>query len=361
MIFLDRIKIYIKSGNGGDGCMSFRREKFIPFGGPNGGNGGKGGDVYLEASRHLNTLYNLSLHPHLKAGQGNHGKGSDCTGAQGEDAVIETPLGTMVYELQSNDNAQNQKGISAIPSHEPSSCDKKTPGRLLGELLCHGERLLVAKGGQGGRGNTHFKSSTNRAPRQWERGSPGEEKTLILEMKLLADVAIVGMPNAGKSSLLARLTAARPKIANYPFTTLSPALGVCSWKGRSFVLADIPGLIEGAHHGKGLGHEFLRHVERTKILLHLVEPKDAGALAEVRSIEKELKLWNPDVLDKPRLIAVSKADLGPLAQKTWRDLSRRRKKTKFFLISAQSGEQIPKLLDAVIERLQNFSEERLLR
>ncbi|MBI4668651.1 MAG: GTPase ObgE [Elusimicrobia bacterium] len=297
MIFIDRLKIFIKAGDGGSGCVSFRREKYIPRGGPNGGDGGKGGDVYLEASRHPNTLYNLSLNPHLRAGRGQHGQGADRTGKSGDDFIAQVPLGTAICQMT------NEDLTPSTPNPQPPT---PNPRIYMGELIKDGQRLLIARGGRGGRGNAAFKSNFNRAPRQREAGFPGEEKTLILELKLLADAGLIGMPNAGKSSLLSRLTDAKPKIADYPFTTTHPALGVCYWKQTSLVIADLPGLIAGAHQGKGLGHDFLRHTQRTRILLHLVEPKEKSAYHDLLTIERELKLWQPALMEKPRLIVVTK-------------------------------------------------------
>lgn len=327
MVFLDKVKIYVEAGSGGNGCLSFRREKFVPWGGPNGGDGGDGGDVYLEASRHVNTLFELSMNPHLRGEKGEHGRGSDQTGASGDDFTAMVPPGTIVYE--------------------------RGPERLLlGELLKDGERLLVAKGGRGGRGNAAFKSSTNRAPKIAEQGTPGEKKVLELELKLLADVGIVGLPNAGKSSLLARLTRAHPKIADYPFTTTSPILGVCSWKGKSFVLADIPGLIAGASRGRGLGDEFLRHVERTRVLIHLIDPQGYEGLspsAGIKVIEKELKLWSPELHEKPRLLALNKMDLGAVGQSVLKKIKRNRRQASLFPISAVTGAGINKLLNELLK------------
>jgi GTP-binding protein len=330
--FIDRLKIFVESGSGGDGCVSFRREKFIPYGGPNGGDGGQGGDVFLTASHHLNTFFSLSKHPHIRAENGEHGMGSNCTGASGDDIIIGVPQGTVIYEL-TGPNLQER--------------------RLVAELLKDGDRLLAAKGGRRGRGNTHFKSSTNRAPRKREMGTPGEKKTMLLELKLLADVGLVGLPNAGKSTMLARLTRARPKIAAYPFTTLSPVLGACAWKNRDFVLADLPGLIENAHQGRGLGFEFLRHAERTRVLIHLVDPGGFGnldPLSGIRTVERELALRDKTLLKKPRILAVTKSDLGGEALKLAKKLSRRRK-LPVVAVSAHSGENLKALLDAVVSKL----------
>lgn len=252
--------------------------------------------------------------------------------------IVAVPEGTIVYDLTIP--------ASIIPSQQEQD-EARLKGVLLGELLKPGERLLVAKGGRGGRGNTAFKSNFNRAPREAEKGFPGEEKTLLLELKILADVGIAGLPNAGKSSLLARLTAARPKIAAYPFTTTHPVLGLCLWRDRRLLIADIPGLIEGAHQGRGLGHEFLRHIERTRALIHLIEPKEKGVMEDIRTVEREMGAWEKGLLKKPRLMVVSKADLGDLAQRSYREIRRRRPKAALFLISTQTGQGVTEMLDAL--------------
>src|SRR5437588_8901628 len=250
-MFIDQATIRIKAGDGGNGCLAFRREKFVPRGGPSGGDGGQGGSIFIVASPHTNTLISYRFHPEFSADRGRHGQGSNRTGHAGADLELAVPIGTLVYE---------------------KTGDPAEPVRLLADLAEVGQRVLVARGGRGGLGNAHFATSTNRAPRKVQPGEPGEEKDIRLELKLLADVGLVGFPNAGKSTLIARISAARPKIADYPFTTLTPNLGVVGLSGdRSFVLADIPGLIEGASDGHGLGHRFLRHVERTRVLVHLVE------------------------------------------------------------------------------------------
>ena len=250
-MFVDEVDIHVTAGDGGRGCLAFRREKFVPRGGPSGGDGGHGGSVYVVASPHTNTLINYRFHPEASAGRGEHGMGSNCTGQTGEDRELPVPIGTLVYEKTATRTARFS---------------------LLADLAKEGDRVLVARGGRGGMGNARFASSTNRAPRKVQPGEPGEEKDLRLELKLLADVGLVGFPNAGKSTLIARVSAARPKIADYPFTTLTPNLGVVKLSGdRSFAVADVPGLIEGAHRGLGLGHQFLRHLERTKVLVHVVD------------------------------------------------------------------------------------------
>jgi len=323
MSFLDRVKIYVKAGKGGDGCLSFRREKFIEFGGPNGGNGGKGGDVYVKTDRNLTTLLELAYNPHIEARDGAKGGTYNKTGVSGEDKIIYVPCGTIV----------------------------KKDGVVLADLTEEGRSFLVARGGRGGRGNQSFKSHSNTAPHISEIGQPGEEITLHLELKVLADLGLVGFPNAGKSTFLARISAARPKIADYPFTTLNPNLGIAMHKKVSFVVADIPGIIEGASEGKGLGHQFLKHIERTRVLLHLVDPlgfKDASAVDSVKIIEAELKAFSRELAKKPRIIAVNKADL-PIAKEVYVKILRKYKTRKVYLISAATGEGIGKVLDEVVK------------
>jgi len=283
-MFVDWAKIYVKAGDGGNGCVSFRREKFVPRGGPDGGDGGDGGDVYLVANKHLRTLLDFKYRQHFKAGRGQHGRGSNQTGRRGEDVVIQVPLGTVVKDAQT--------------------------GEVLADLVEPGQKVLVARGGKGGRGNTRFVTSTNQAPREAEPGQSGQERVLILELKLIADVGLIGFPNVGKSTLLARLSAAKPKIADYPFTTLSPHLGLVRLdEFDSFVMADIPGLIEGAHQGRGLGIQFLRHIERTKILLFLIECTRPHVRQDFEVLENELLSYSPALAQKPRILALTKLDL----------------------------------------------------
>src|SRR5438445_3601929 len=282
MKFLDEAKVYIRSGDGGNGCMSFRREKFIEFGGPNGGDGGRGGDVVVVAVDGLNTLIDYRYQQHYTAQNGRPGMGKDRHGASGSDMVMKVPAGTEIYE---------EDGAT-----------------LLADLAQVGERALLAKGGNGGFGNAHFKSSTNRAPRHANPGQPGEERTIRLRLKLIADAGVVGLPNAGKSTFLAAVSAARPKIADYPFTTLHPQLGVVRIDGREFVLADIPGVIEGAHEGSGLGDRFLGHIERCRVLLHLVDGLNEDAGAAYRAVRHELEAYGHGLLDKPEIVALTKAD-----------------------------------------------------
>ena len=289
MKLVDEAEITVTAGNGGNGCVGFRREKFIPMGGPDGGDGGDGGSVWLVADENLNTLVDFRHQKAFRAQRGENGMGRQMYGKAGEDVVIAVPVGTVVHNVDTDE--------------------------VIGDMTVHGERLLVARGGKGGLGNMHFKSSTNRSPRQSTPGTAGEERTLLLELKLLADVGLLGFPNAGKSTLIRAVSAATPKVADYPFTTLYPNLGVVSVEpGRSFVIADIPGLIEGAADGAGLGALFLRHIQRTRLLLHLVEiePLDGGdAVEQVRAIERELEKFDPALLDKPRWLLLNKADLIP--------------------------------------------------
>lgn len=286
-MFIDEVKIYVKAGDGGNGCVAFRREKYVPRGGPAGGDGGKGGDVILVANQHYNTLLHLKFNPIHRAERGHHGEGNKRTGRDGQSVEIPVPVGTIVY-------------------------DAKT-GEQLFDFTAHGQRWVAAKGGKGGRGNAHFATPWNQAPRYAEPGEPGEEKELRLELKLLADVGLVGYPNVGKSTLISRLSAARPKIADYPFTTLEPCLGVVQLPDlRSYVIADIPGLIEGAHLGHGLGTRFLRHIERTRVLAHLVDVSDYSGRDPVRDfhvIVNELKSFSPELVRKPMVVVATKIDL----------------------------------------------------
>ena len=310
MKFLDEAKVYIRSGDGGNGCISFRREKFIEFGGPNGGDGGRGGSVIVEAVDGLNTLIDYRYQQHFKAKNGGGGMGKDRHGANGDDVVMKVPAGTQIYEE-----------------------DGET---LLADLARVGERVVLAKGGNGGFGNAYFKSSTNRAPRHANPGLPGEERTIRLRLKLIADAGVVGLPNAGKSTFLASVSAAKPKIADYPFTTLHPQLGVVRIDNREFVLADLPGLIEGAHDGVGLGDRFLGHIERCRVLLHLVDGTEEHAGESYKTVRHELEAYGHGLLDKVEIVALNKADaLTPeqLKQQLAR-LKRAAKKTPLVLSAA---------------------------
>lgn len=285
--FIDHLKFTVRAGDGGRGCVSFRREKYVPRGGPDGGNGGRGGHVFVVGDSQLTTLSHLRANSVIRAGRGEHGRGSNRAGASGQDIRIRAPLGTLVRDTGRNE--------------------------LLADVTAVGEEVMVAEGGRGGLGNAAFATSTNRAPRRAQPGEKGQERLLELELKLLADVGIIGLPNAGKSTLTARISAARPKIASYPFTTLVPVLGVVDYHDKSFVIADIPGLIEGAHDGQGLGHKFLRHIERTRILLHLVDLSDNSLSPEetIKSIDNELELFNRSLADRPQIIVGNKTDVNP--------------------------------------------------
>jgi GTP-binding protein len=327
IMLFDEAKIYVKAGDGGNGSVAFRREKYVPRGGPAGGNGGDGGDGVLEVDPQLNTLIQFQNQVHFKAGRGEHGRGKNQTGARGGDVVIPVPPGTVVRDAET--------------------------GELLADLTEAGQRAVVARGGRGGRGNASFTSSTRQAPRLAERGEPGEERWLHLELKLLADVGLIGMPNAGKSTLLAAVSAARPKIADYPFTTRQPNLGVVSVAGEyDFVLADLPGLIEGAHAGAGLGHRFLRHVERTRLLVHLLDGASDDPLQHLDQINQELRLFNPALAERPQIIVLNKVDL-PEAREHWPQVRSVAKELgrPAHAISAVTGEGVRELITCVGQML----------
>lgn len=328
-MFVDEVDIHIKAGDGGRGSLSFRREKFVPRGGPDGGNGGEGGSVFIVADPHRNTLVHFRFNPDYKAQRGGDGAGALRTGRGGRDLDIPVPVGTLVYARTAETGELNP----------------------LADLTVLGQRVLMAKGGRGGLGNAHFATSTNRAPRKVQPGEPGEEFDLHLKLKLLADVGLVGYPNAGKSTLISVISAAKPKIADYPFTTLTPNLGVVALSDdRSFVVADVPGLIAGAHEGQGLGHQFLRHIERTKVLIHLVDVSGASGRDPVEdfdTIRRELDLYNAALLKKPQLVAANKIDAVDEPRRVTA-LEKRAKKLKlpFFRISAVTGEGVKELVEA---------------
>jgi len=316
LMFIDKVGLFVKSGNGGNGCCAFRREKFVPRGGPSGGTGGKGGDIIIQADRHLKTLLDFQYHHHFRAQKGEHGKGSRQTGKNGDDLILKVPLGTLIKEKE----------------------------KILADLIKDQQFLLVAKGGKGGRGNASFATATNQAPRYVEEGEKAEEKRLTLELKLIADAGLIGYPNSGKSTLLSRVSKARPKIADYPFTTLEPILGVVQLKEeRSFILADIPGLIEGAHKGVGLGDEFLRHIERTRVLIHLVDLSEPEPEKRYFRLRRELELYSPLLLEKPEILAATKMDL-PKSRENLKDF-RKKVKIKVIPISAVTGEGIKDLTE----------------
>ena len=328
-MFVDEVDIHIEAGDGGSGSLSFRREKFVPKGGPDGGNGGAGGSVFLVADPHRNTLVHFRFNPDYKAQRGGNGAGALRTGRGGRDLEIPVPVGTLVFKI------------------DPETGEKQQAA----DLTVVGQRVLLAQGGRGGLGNAHFATSTNRAPRKVQPGEPGQEFELHLKLKLLADVGLVGYPNAGKSTLISVISAAKPKIAAYPFTTLTPNLGVVALSGdRDFVVADVPGLIEGAHEGHGLGHQFLRHIERTKVIIHLVDVSSASgrdAVDDFDTIRKELKLYNPELLKKPHLVAANKIDAVDDPKRVIALEKRAKKlKLKFFEISAVAGTGVKELIEA---------------
>src|SRR5580704_11615135 len=330
-MFIDEARIRVKAGDGGNGCMAFRREKFVPRGGPSGGDGGRGGDVVMESSERHNTLVHFRFNPEHKAERGRHGEGSNCTGRDGESMILKVPVGTALY-------------------------DEET-GELVHDFAHPDERIVVAKGGRGGRGNQHFATSTHQAPREHELGRAGEERAYRLELKLLADAGLVGYPNVGKSTLISRLSAAKPKIANYAFTTLEPNLGVVQVgeypHTESFTVADLPGLIEGAHLGAGLGIQFLRHIERTSVIVHLVDVSDSSdrpdPVADYKVITAELHSFDPTLAAKPTILVAAKADVAnPDKLKKLTAMAKRRK-LPFYAISAVTGEGIEPLKFAIAE------------
>jgi GTP-binding protein len=319
MKFLDQAKIHIRSGNGGAGCVSFRREKFIEFGGPDGGDGGRGGDVIAECVEGLNTLIDYRFQQHFKAKTGMHGMGKNRSGANGADMILKVPVGTQIFEE-----------------------DEET---LIADMTEVGQRIVLAKGGNGGFGNAYFKSSTNQAPRRANPGLEGEEKTIVLRLKLIADAGLVGLPNAGKSTFLAAVSAAKPKIADYPFTTLTPGLGVVSVDTRTFVLADIPGLIEGAHEGAGLGDRFLGHLERCRILIHLIDGTSEDVADAYHVIRGEIEAYGAGLEGKPEILCLNKADaLTPEEREEKTAILEEESGAKIFVISGVSGEGIQNVL-----------------
>ncbi len=330
-MFIDEVKIHVKAGDGGAGCMSFRREAHVPRGGPDGGDGGRGGEVVLEADSAISSLVDYRFKHHFKAERGTHGKGQIRHGAGGEDIVLKVPLGTIVRDAET--------------------------GEILGDLTLQGQRLAVAQGGYGGRGNIHFVTPTRRAPAFAELGEPAEERWIELEMKLLADAALVGMPSVGKSSLIARMSAARPKIADYPFTTLVPNLGVVRAGGRSFVVADVPGLIEGASEGKGLGHEFLRHIERTALIIHVVDLtgsyEQRDPLEDYDAINRELELHAAELASRPQVVVGNKADVAGTAEVSAAPARDRARPPAlpYFEVSAVTGQGIDAMIRSVAERV----------
>jgi GTP-binding protein len=346
-VFVDEAKVYVKAGDGGNGCVAFRREKYVPRGGPSGGDGGVGGSIYLEANVNDNTLLRYRYNREFKADRGRHGEGSNCTGVSGDDMILKVPVGTLVFDEQDEE--------------------------LLADLKKPGQRVLVAQGGRGGRGNQHFAKPWHQAPREKEEGQPGEERRLRLELKLLADVGLVGFPNGGKSTLISVISAARPKIANYPFTTLQPNLGVVNVDGgtgrqgtelgRTFVVADLPGLIEGASQGAGLGIRFLRHVERTRLLVHLIDTSDATDVDPVKAFEiinAELAAFSAGLMEKPMIVVASKLD-ATTDRSRLEELQKfcKKKGLEFHAISAATGEGVKELMKGMADALDKIPREEV--
>jgi len=331
-LFLDFVKIYIKSGDGGNGCISFRREKYVPRGGPNGGDGGDGGDIVFVASSELSTLIDLRYKQHYRARKGAHGQGGDKTGKNGEDMFIRVPCGSVIRDFET--------------------------GEILAELLNNGEKVVLLKGGSGGKGNTHFKTSTNRAPRIAQDGKKGEERTIEIELKLIADCGLVGFPNAGKSTLISKISAAKPKIADYPFTTLVPNLGIVRYKDyESFVVADIPGIIKGASDGKGLGIQFLKHIERTSILLFMVDatqiPEGSKELiTQYKVLLKELTNYSEKLINKPKILCFTKIDA--IETKLKERLVKYKGQVDSVAISSITGENIEKLKTMIYKKIKEY-------
>ena len=326
-MFIDRAKIYIESGRGGSGCVSFRREKFIPKGGPDGGDGGKGGSIIIVANPAMRSLLDFQHKKHFRAKRGEHGRGANCHGKNGADIKIKVPVGTVIYDDDTN--------------------------AILADIIQNKQRVVIAKGGRGGKGNARYKSSTRQAPRNWQVGELGQCFNIRLELKTIADVGLVGFPNAGKSTFLSRVSAAKPKIADYPFTTLQPNLGVINYRDLStFAIADIPGLIEGAHQGKGLGHQFRQHIERPKVLLFLIDPNSDNPYTDYQVLINELESFNKNLLEKPRLIAISKCDtlIDGVSQKLLAQFNE-----PVSIVSSVTGEGIDPLLDKLWEFV-NISE-----
>ncbi len=331
MKFVDEVRIHVKAGDGGKGAVAFRREKFMPRGGPSGGDGGRGGSILVEADENFTTLLDYRFQPEHKAKNGEAGGGSDCNGRDGQDVLLRVPVGTVIKDAQT--------------------------GEPLFDLAENGQKVVLARGGKGGLGNMNFATSTRQAPRFAQPGTPGEEREVLLELKLLADVGLLGFPNAGKSTLISRVSKAKPKVADYPFTTLTPHLGVVAYKDhRSFVMADIPGIIEGAHQGAGLGHQFLRHVERCRLLIHLVDCSDQGEgrepMNDFEALNRELALHSEELAKKPQIVAANKIDLPDARERAKKLASKlKRRKIAVFQVSSATGEGLPELLDAAAERI----------
>ncbi len=330
MKFLDRAKIFLKAGDGGDGCLSFRHEKFLEYGGPDGGDGGNGGSIYFEGVNHLNTLIDYRYQQHFKAQRGENGRGANCYGAKGKDLILKLPIGTEILD--------------------------ESGELVLADIIEEGQKFLVAKGGKGGRGNTKFKSSTNQTPRRADKGTSGEEFWVWLQLKLIADVGLVGLPNAGKSTFLSVTTRAKPKVADYPFTTLVPQLGVVDIDGKEFVIADIPGLIEGAHEGKGLGDKFLAHIERCLVLIHLIDMNQEDILESYERVRRELRMYGGNLEEKPEVIVINKADVVDDEISEWiqKDFKEKYNKNVFFISALKKDDRMNEVLREVAHLHSNY-------
>jgi GTP-binding protein len=359
-MFVDRIKVFAQAGNGGRGCVSFRREKFVPKGGPDGGDGGRGGDVILRADRHVDNLSNLFYEPIIKAKNGSHGKGKKMAGRAAANKIVKVPVGTIVWTEESQrptpidrEQAPNAQGPT-LNSNRSAIYAPQSDIQSVVDLVRDGEEFVLCRGGEGGKGNVHFKSSRNRAPRQYTDGEDGEQGHFLLELRTIADAGLVGYPNAGKSTLLRKLSAARPKVAAYPFTTLHPVVGVMELPGyRHATIADIPGLIEGAHRGLGLGHEFLRHITRCPILIFVIDiagSEGRSPLEDLQNLRKEIDLYDPTLSSRPWLVVANKMDL-PNANENLTLLREKFPKVRIVPISAANGEGIDGLKEALAERM----------
>jgi len=354
-MFVDRIKIFAQAGNGGRGCVSFRREKFVPKGGPDGGDGGRGGDVILLTDRHVDNLTNLFYEAIIRAKSGGHGKGKKMTGRAGADKIVKVPAGTIVWPAHEEKRPTSNAQRSTSNSEQVASGNRQLAIPIV-DLIRDGQEFVLCCGGAGGKGNVHFKSSRNRAPRQYTEGEEGEEGYFLLELRTIADAGLVGYPNAGKSTLLRKISAARPKVAAYPFTTLHPIVGVIEFPGyRRATIADIPGLIEGAHRGLGLGHEFLRHITRCRILVFVIDvagSEGRSPVEDLQNLRREIDLYDPALSSRPWLVVANKMDL-PDAKKNLEAVQERFPKTKIIPTSAAKGEGMDALKEALAARITN--------
>jgi GTPase len=365
-MFVDRVKVFAQAGNGGRGCVSFRREKFVPKGGPDGGDGGRGGDVILRADRHVDNLSNLFYEPLIKAKSGGHGMGKKMSGRTGADKVVKVPVGTVVWPAEQSaplilsEVEEPREATSTVSPRDPSNSLRMTEKHPLIDLAREGQECVLCHGGAGGKGNVHFKSSRNRAPRQYTEGEEGEQGHFLLELRTIADAGLIGYPNAGKSTLLRKISAAKPKVAAYPFTTLHPIVGVIEFGGyRRATVADIPGLIEGAHRGLGLGHEFLRHITRCRVLIFVLDVAGSEArnpIEDLQKLRREIDLYDPALSSRPWFVVANKMDL-PGAKENLRTLRERFPKVQILPISAAKGEGIDDLKQALATRITDPEED----